>query len=310
MWQQRLRWKLNRLRLQWAEFIEPLRNLWKGTQTATRMCPSCRALVGVNETSCSFCGSGLKRRPSGMGKFLQNFLPQYTPVSYTLLTVNFLFFLLMLAVDWDPASVDIRQLLMGGSPQLLIAWGADVGWLVAHGHWWRLFAAVFIHIGAIHLLFNCYALLFIGPLLEEILGRDRFFVLYIVTGVAGFWVSNIFHSPLAPTAGASGALFGMIGVALTLSQRYSTWGSLLHQQLKHWAIYGFIYGFFIGANNAAHLGGFLSGVALAFIVGNPSLFSDKTPSRLLWTGLYWLCLLLTVGSLCLAIISRFLNMQG
>jgi hypothetical protein len=56
------------------------------------------------------------------------------------------------------------------------------------------------------------------------------------------------------------------------------------------------------------LGGFLTGVGLAFIVGNPSRFSDKTSSQLVWTGLYWLCLLLTAGSLCLAIYSRFLNM--
>jgi rhomboid protease GluP len=306
MWQQRWRWKLNRYRTQWEAQLGAMKNLWQGAQSPSRMCPSCRALVGVSESQCLFCGAPLRRRPSGVGKFLQNFFPQFAPVSYTLLTINFVLFILMWALDGKSTSLDIRQLLFGGNSQMLLAWGADAGWLVAHGQWWRLVSAMFIHIGLIHLLFNCYALLFIGPLLEEILGRERFLVLYLATGVAGFWLSNLFHHPVVATAGASGAIFGLIGAALVLSRRYSTWGSMLHQQLKHWAIYGLVYGFLIGANNSAHIGGLLAGAGLALLIGNPSRFTEQSSSQRLWRCLYGLGLLVCMGSLLLALYSRLL----
>jgi rhomboid protease GluP len=308
MWQQRWRWRINRHLNQARNRFDGLLNLWRGAQTNSRMCPSCRALIGLRETVCSFCGAPVKRRPSGLSKLMQNFLPDYAPVSYTLLTLNSVFFFLMLLVDWDPAQFDVRQLLLGGNSRLLAAWGADAGWLVAHGQWWRLFSAIFIHIGLIHLFFNSYALMFIGPLLEDVLGRDRFLALYLLTGVAGFFLSNLVSPLWQVTAGASGALFGMIGVAIVISWRYSTWGSLFHQQLKHWAIYGFIYGLLMHANNAAHLGGFMVGAGLAFTLGNPSMFSEK--STRLWRVAYWLLLPLTVLSLFLAFYSRLLAMTG
>ena len=150
--------------------------------------------------------------------------------------------------------------LMGGSVKSIVQWGGDAALLVSQGQWWRLVSAIFVHIGVIHLLFNSYALIFIGPLLEELLGRERFLVIYVGTGVFGFVVSNAYYHPVHVTAGASGAIFGLIGAGIILSRKWAAWGSLLKEQLVHWAIYGLGYGLLVGANNAAHIGGFLSGM--------------------------------------------------
>ena len=142
--------------------------------------------------------------------------------------------------------------------------------LVAQGEWWRLVSAIFIHIGIIHLLFNSYALIFIGPLLEELLGKERFLAAYLATGVIGFVLSNWYYPPWLVTAGASGAVFGMIAMAVVLSRRWGSWGQVLQQQLVHWIVYAFVFGIFIGANNAAHFGGALAGAGLAFALPNPN----------------------------------------
>jgi membrane associated rhomboid family serine protease len=305
MLKQRLEWKIKRFRRQLEQQIESFKNLWRGTQVSTRMCPNCRALVAVGEKRCVFCGEKLRRRPSGLGKLLQNVLPHYAPVSYSLLTVNFLFFLLIFYTDRDSSAQDLQRLLGGSNSSALAAWGADVAWLVQRGQWWRLISAIFIHIGIIHLAFNSYALIFIGPLLEELLGKERFLVLYLTTGAFGFLLSNWYYPPILTTAGASGAIFGMIGVAIVLSKRWSTWGSVLHQQLVHWAIYGFVYGLLLGANNAAHLGGFVAGVALAFTLGNPNRAETVVSQQRLWTILFWGSVVITLGALALALQFRF-----
>ena len=193
---------------------------------------------------------------------------------------------------------------MGGNSTSLMSWGADVAWLVSHGQWWRLVSAIFIHSGIIHLAFNSYALIFIGPLVEEYLGKERFLTLYLATGVFGFMLSNWYYPPMLTTVGASGAIFGMIGVAIALSKRWSAWGSALHQQLIHWAIYGLIYGLLLGANNAAHAGGFVSGIGLAFVLGNPNRGNESVGRWNWWTILFWISLGLIVLSLSLAILFR------
>jgi rhomboid protease GluP len=183
----------------------------------------------------------------------------------------------------------------------MVAWGADAGWLVTHGQLWRLVSAMFLHAGIIHLLFNSYALIFIGPLLEELLGKEKFLVFYLSTGIAGFLLSNAYYSPFQPTVGASGAIFGLIGAAIVLSRRWGSWGSVLHQQLVHWAIYGFVYGLLVGANNVAHLGGALSGAGLAFLLPNPG---RAEPGLVPWRVFYWVSILMIVVSLGLAVLSR------
>jgi len=301
MLRQQLEWKLKRLAREVRLQIDSFKNLWRGAQVTTRMCPSCRALVGAGEKFCPFCATRLSRRPSGIGKLLQNVLPHYAPVSYLLLSANFIFFLLIFYADSQQSTQDLGRFLMGSRSISLVAWGADVAWLVERGQWWRLISAIFLHSGIIHLAFNSYALIFIGPLLEEALGRERFFVVYIATGAFGFMLSNWYYPPMLTTVGASGAIFGIIGAAIALSKRWSTWGSSLHQQLIHWAIYGLIYGLLLGANNAAHVGGFVSGVGLALSMGNPNRDLESPWRQRLWAFLFWFSLGLTALSLGLAI---------
>ncbi|MEW5974298.1 MAG: rhomboid family intramembrane serine protease [Acidobacteriota bacterium] len=292
---------IRQLQSQWGVF----ENLWRGTRVSTRMCPSCRALVSVSDKTCTFCGSRLGWVPSGFGKFLQNLLPRYAPVSFSLMAINFVFFLFIFASERDQSLQDLRRFLLGGSARSLLSWGASMGFLVFEGQWWRLISAIFIHIGVIHLLFNTYALIFIGPLLEDLLGKERFFVFYLTTGALGFLISALYYPPYYPTAGASGAIFGMIGAGIVLAKRWSTWGSVLGQQLVHWALYGFVYGLMLGANNAAHLGGLATGAFLAFTLPNP----NRVPSNegaLHWRLLYWACVIATTASLLLAVVGRVL----
>lgn len=305
MFKQRLNWKFQRILRQLEEQLDTVQNLWRGTQVRTRMCPSCRALVDTGERYCPHCQERLGRRIGGIGKLLQNLVPNFAPVTYLVLTINFLWFVIIFATQRDSTGQDLRTFLMGGSVKSIVQWGGDAALLVSQGQWWRLISAIFIHIGVIHLLFNSYALIFIGPLLEELLGRERFLVIYVGTGVFGFVVSNIYYHPVHVTAGASGAIFGLIGAGIILSRRWAAWGSMLKEQLVHWAIYGLGYGIFIGANNAAHFGGFLSGMGIAFLLRNPASCSFR--EEISWRVLYWAVSLLTTGSLVLACFSGIMT---
>ncbi|MGH9429308.1 MAG: rhomboid family intramembrane serine protease [Terriglobia bacterium] len=297
---QRFLWKLNRLIRQLEDQWDSWLNLWRGSQSTTRMCPNCRALIDRKARVCPLCKAAMGYRAGGLGKLLQNLVPNFMPVSFGLLTANFVFFLLIFAAERDLSVQDLGRLVWGVSSPSLARWGADMGALVLAGQWWRLVSAIFIHIGIIHLAFNSYALIFIGPLLEELLGKERFLLLYILTGAFGFVVSNGYYGPWLTTAGASGAIFGLIGAGIVFSKRGSQWGSMLGQQLVHWAIYGFGYGLVIGANNAAHFGGFVAGVAFAFLLPNRQL-PESTANSFSWTVVYWISLALVITSLTMAV---------
>ena len=89
---------------------------------------------------------------------------------------------------------------------------------VAHGEWWRLLTAAFLHYGPFHLLMNMVALYWFGSLLERRIGSGRFLLLYLVSGLAGSAGALLFD-PLRPTVGASGAIFGVLGAGLVLEQQ-------------------------------------------------------------------------------------------
>lgn len=162
--------------------------------------------------------------------------------------------------------------LQGGSTavEVLIRLGAMESWLIASGEYWRLFSAMFLHSGLIHLGFNVIGLLIFGHQIERLYGYARFLVIYILAGLAGSITSYAFNLSSAPHAigvGASGAVFGILGalVAFFLSNR-GLLGKMGRQTLTGLlalAAINLAVGFIMpGIDNFAHIGGFAGGLLL------------------------------------------------
>src|SRR4051794_30333980 len=112
------------------------------------------------------------------------------------------------------AAVFVLETVRGGStnPQVLLALGADYPPLVQQGEYWRLVTSLFLHIGLLHLVLNGWALYQLGGLFEILLGSGPLLVVYFVSGIAGSIASNLFTHALS--AGASGAIFGVMGAII------------------------------------------------------------------------------------------------
>ena len=117
----------------------------------------------------------------------------------------------------DAASVGFAMSFMGGSGQLM-----EAGWLyapdVANGEWYRLVTSMFLHFGIVHIAFNMYALYLFGPLLEQLYGHIEYLVIYFLCGIGGSVLTLLF-APESAAAGASGAIFGLFGLAFVVSRR-------------------------------------------------------------------------------------------
>lgn len=144
---------------------------------------------------------------------------------------------------------------------------------VAEGEWWRIVTSGFLHSGPIHLAFNCYALWVLGRSLEAVLGNVRYLLVYGVSMLCGSLGVLVAGPPNAPTVGASGAVFGLVGVlvALQLAKGQSVWRSNLGQML----VINLIITFTIPRISiGGHLGGLVGGLACGFILfGLPKKFT-------------------------------------
>jgi membrane associated rhomboid family serine protease len=147
----------------------------------------------------------------------------------------------------------------GGS--LFLRW-LLYGPAVANGDWWRLFTSAFLHANVIHIAFNMYFLWFVGSAVEQALGRGRFISLYVVSALAGS-AGALVWTPNAPTVGASGALFGLLGAALILERQrnYVLGGSAMGLIVINLILSFAISGISIGG----HVGGLIGGILCALI---------------------------------------------
>jgi rhomboid protease GluP len=168
-------------------------------------------------------------------------------------------------------------LVSGGSTshETLVALGANYApLLIQEGQWWRLLTSMFLHIGALHLFLNGYALYQLGNLYERWTGSARFTGVYFATGLAGSLASTLFHGLLGQpviSAGASGAIFGLLGAVIALlarrRDRLTDSARALLRQLAFWAGLNILLAFTgMPLDNAAHLGGFACGLALGFVI--------------------------------------------
>ncbi|MCK5691173.1 rhomboid family intramembrane serine protease, partial [Myxococcota bacterium] len=159
------------------------------------------------------------------------------------------------------------------SPFALVDLGANAPSLVRAGQWYRLVTANFLHGGLLHLYMNGIALWSLGALLERLMGSKRFGVVYLAAALGGSIASTL-SAQAAYSVGASTALFGLVGSLAILNWRF--YGELptgFRQPLRWWI-------FVLGINAAlpalvpqidiaAHIGGFVLGAAVTFVMYMP-----------------------------------------
>lgn len=147
-----------------------------------------------------------------------------------------------------------------------LLFGAQFGPLVSGGQWYRIVTAMFMHGGFLHLAFNMYALYILGSNAEALYGTYRFLSFYLLSGIVGNIATQIFYYD-ALSVGASGAIFGLVGALFGTGFRKDTpfylkpmTGTALLPMIILNIVLGFMPG--SGINNAAHIGGLVTGIIL------------------------------------------------
>jgi membrane associated rhomboid family serine protease len=133
---------------------------------------------------------------------------------------------------------------------------------IAQGEWWRLITSTLLHGSILHLLFNMYALYWLGPQLERSLGHVRFAALYVLSALGGSVASYWFSDLRTVSVGASGAIFGLITATIVIGREMRTDVSQLVVLLGINVVIGFLQP---GIDWRAHFGGAVTGAAVAFI---------------------------------------------
>lgn len=139
--------------------------------------------------------------------------------------------------------------------------------LVREGDYYRLITCAFLHIGLLHLLFNCYALYVIGSQIESFYGKAKYIIIYLFSALIGSLMSMLFTDAIS--AGASGAIFGLLGALLYFGYHYRIYlGNVMRSQIIPLIIFNLMLGFIlVGIDNAAHIGGLMGGILISMALG-------------------------------------------
>ena len=243
----------------------------------------------------------MNAQPRRQKFFLHNTLRGQSLVQI-LIYANLILFTLMV-LHGTAVGLGMRAILTPPT-QLLVNWGAQYWPLVLnHGEWWRCFTYAYTHGGIIHLGFNMLVLYQVGPLLESEISWTRLMTVYSFSAIIAT-LAGLFMHPNVPVVGASGAIFGMIGFSISFYHRVG--GSLGIQRrnfMFQWAVMAFVFGIVVGADNAAHLGGALTGAGLGWIM--PISIRDQRKTEGLFKGIAYLFCLLTIISILFIPLSLF-----
>jgi membrane associated rhomboid family serine protease len=159
-------------------------------------------------------------------------------------------------------------------PAVLIHWGTNFGPLTLAGQWWRLFTSMFVHFGLVHIALNMWVLAALGPRVERLFGSTCYLILYVFAGLCGSLASLWWH-PAVNSAGASGAIFGVIGGLLAFAINPATRlpASITANERTSavvFILYNLMYGFgHQGIDNACHVGGLVGGLMMGWLLAQP-----------------------------------------
>src|SRR5687767_8069182 len=144
------------------------------------------------------------------------------------------------------------------------------GFLVAEGEWWRIITSAFFHLGIVHLAFNMYVLYLYGAIVERMYGHIEYAAIYLLCP-AGGCVLTILVDPTQFAAGASGAIFGIIGLLFVVSRRHH---AVLGREARtmmagigSYLVFLLVFTFVVpGISWTGHLGGLVVGAVLGFFL--------------------------------------------
>jgi rhomboid protease GluP len=266
------------------------------------ICPNCRKLISSYEERCPYCGisnPGSVWRRGFVTHFFRNPYDSIKIIIYcnvALYALSLLLNPLSLGLSANPLT------FLSPSSGSLFVMGATGTVPIDRFHWWwTLVSASYLHGGILHIFFNMVALWQLGPFVIREYGFNRFFTIYTLTGIAGFFVSYL--AGVSFTIGASASLCGLIGAALYYGKsRGGSFGQAVYRQVMGWVIGLVLFGLMIpGINNWAHGGGIASGIALGYLLG----YGEKKSENRFHASLSAGCVLLTFAILVWAILHGF-----
>ncbi|MDX2089070.1 MAG: rhomboid family intramembrane serine protease [Kofleriaceae bacterium] len=253
----RLRWKLIRWQERRRQAARRREQRVQHITYAHKTCGECGAVEDKDATVCGSCGAKLGKRAFQVLRRLGVMLPVGLSVSS--------FLALAILVTYGKTWIE-----MGGgfgTPSAALLHDLGARWPPSiKDEPWRLLTPVFLHIGLWHLAFNLLAIASIGPRIEERYGRFSMLGLCVATGVLAN-MGALAIGDMVVSAGASGGIMGLIGVAAGSGHREGTArGRELRNDMLKWSAYTFVFGFGLGADNWAHLFGGLAGALFGFAV--------------------------------------------
>ena len=236
-------------------------------RTGSIVCPSCGKLISANSKECYYCG---RKNPGlwGYGPSLNRFMGRFSDVIQTLIAVNVVLYIICILID-PSALLQTRGVfsLLSPSNIALDRMGMTGQYAIAHGRWWTLITAIYLHGGLLHILFNMLWLRQLGEMVRDLFGSSRTFIIFTLSGILGFVASFMFAVPF--TIGASGSIFGLLGALVYYGRkRGGYFGTSIFRQVGMWALILFLFGVMMpGVNNYAHAGGFVGGYLTALWLG-------------------------------------------
>ncbi|MGB9402943.1 MAG: rhomboid family intramembrane serine protease [Candidatus Acidiferrales bacterium] len=264
----RWQWKLDRFREKAGAFFGG-----KKEPGRPRLCPSCGTLVGASATRCHQCGASMTYSLAAASRSLSRLMPTTSPMTYAILTLSCLLYAVSLVatirlsggLQAPPPGLGGLFNFGGINGSILQLLGASDPLPTNLVQPWRFVMAIFLHGSLLHIGFNMWVLMDVGPLVEEVYGSARYLFIYVATGIGGYLLSSSLGNF---SVGGSGALLGLIGVLLALTAgRKNASLQMLRSNIIRWLIYIAIMGlFFHGIDNYAHFGGCVTGYILGKVM--------------------------------------------
>ena len=289
--------------------IERLRAWWRSSfgasnhsyDTSHRMCPECRALIARGTKVCPHCGASIgpqrARGSTGTPGRIMGVIPAPTSATSILAAAIVLMFVAEWFLTQRAGGAGQSMGLFGGiRGSVMLRLGGLFGPFVYAGQWWRLVTAIFLHAGLLHIGLNLWVLFDVAPEVEGLFGVSKYVVLFLVTGVCGY-IASLWWSPMALAIGASGAIMGLIGILIGATFHHGQLGKAYRSMLWRWVIYIFIFGLFFNVDNAAHMGGLVSGLIFGYFI--PEGVPETRSGENLWNALAVVAVIIIAGSFAL-----------